>query len=212
MDEKNITWQELFTRDFKDGDDVIVVTEDDKFDWGMLRIGEKSIKLVHGADRKGKEMGHEYSYFQLTFMCHQGFPIRKLTGADGSQSVLKEDASDVQEAIRYELDEINSQKDTQRHEKIQGLDDFESVINFILSDSKKNISEKIEKLRPKKVLPTKFGFNDPYFVEASEVKLFNCGNSGLKFNYSSFIETMVLVSSDNAKAHLWDLASVFFAE
>ena len=148
----------------------------------------------------------------MTFICQQGFPIKKLTGADGSQSVLKEDMTDIQEAVRDALDEVNSKKDSQRYATIQALENLDNFVRYILPDSGENISKRVEKLKPEKTYPTKFGFGDPYIIETAQIKLFNSGNGGAINTFSPFIETLTLVSADGAKAHLWDLASIFHAE
>lgn len=75
---------ELFDRTFSDGDAVIVVTEDDEWGWGKLAdIGEEGAQLY-----RGLTYCHIY-WADMRFMCHDGFPIRKLTGADGSASIEK---------------------------------------------------------------------------------------------------------------------------
>lgn len=212
MNDKKITWQELFLQDFKNGDNVIIVTDDDRFDWGELRIDPEKIRLIQGINNRGKENGHEYSYYQLTFICHQGFPVKRLTGADGSQSVLKEDMTDIQEAVRDALDEVNSKKDSQRYATIQALENLDNFVRYILPDSGENISKRVEKLKPEKTYPTKFGFGDPYIIETAQIKLFNSGNGGAINTFSPFIETLTLVSTDGAKAQLWDLEAIFFME
>ena len=75
---------ELFDRTFSEGDAVIVVTEDDEWGWGTLHdIGESGAQLYRGSK-------HCHIYWaDMRFMCHDGFPIRKLRGADGSASIEK---------------------------------------------------------------------------------------------------------------------------
>lgn len=74
---------ELFDRTFKAGDDVIVVTEDDEYAWGKLQY-----VTSEGADLwRGSKHTH-ILWNDLRFMSHDGFPIRKLKGADGRTTII----------------------------------------------------------------------------------------------------------------------------
>jgi hypothetical protein len=75
---------ELFDRTFNEGDAVIVITEEDTWAWGTLRdIGDQGALLKQG--NKYRSIG----WADMRFMCHDGFPIRKLKRADGSSSIEK---------------------------------------------------------------------------------------------------------------------------
>ena len=76
-------WQ-LFDRTFKEGDDVIVVMENEWWAWGKLEY------VTHiGADlRQGIHVRSVY-WSEIRFICHDGFPLKKLKGADGSASIEK---------------------------------------------------------------------------------------------------------------------------
>lgn len=80
----NVSAWELFDRTFSEGDAVIVITEDDEWGWGTLaEIGEHGAQLYRGSK-------HCHIYWSdMRFMCHDGFPIKKLKGADGSASIEK---------------------------------------------------------------------------------------------------------------------------
>jgi len=75
---------ELFDRTFSEGDAVIVITEEDEWGWGTLRdIGDEGAQLYRG-------LKHCHIYWsEMRFMCHDGFPVRKLKGADGSRAIEK---------------------------------------------------------------------------------------------------------------------------
>ncbi len=75
---------ELFDRTFNEGDAVIVITEEDAWAWGELRdIGDQGALLKQGNKYRSID------WADMRFMCHDGFPIRKLKGADGSPSIEK---------------------------------------------------------------------------------------------------------------------------
>lgn len=81
---KITAWQ-LFNRNFKVGDEVIVVDDDDRVRCGKLKsITERGCYLVHGNR-------YTYVYWSDTrFMAHDGFPVRKLMGADGHTTIESE--------------------------------------------------------------------------------------------------------------------------
>ena len=75
---------ELFYRTFDEGDDVIVITEDDEWGWGKLEdITDEGAVLWQG------NRHCRIFWSEMRFMCHDGFPITKLKGADGSSSIEK---------------------------------------------------------------------------------------------------------------------------
>ena len=75
---------ELFDRTYSEGDMVIVITEDDEWGWGTLEdVGDQGARLCRG------NRHHDIYWSEIRFMCHDGFPIIKLKGADGSASIEK---------------------------------------------------------------------------------------------------------------------------
>lgn len=74
---------ELFDRTFKEGDAVIVVTDQDEWAWGTL-----SDVSEDGALLKQRTKHHHIYWADMRFMCHDGFPVQKLKGADGSASII----------------------------------------------------------------------------------------------------------------------------
>lgn len=75
---------ELFDRTFKEGDDVIVVMDDDSWAWGQLKDpGPEGVLLERGTLTKN------VFWDEIRFMCHDGFPVKKLKGADGSASIIR---------------------------------------------------------------------------------------------------------------------------
>jgi len=95
---------ELFESCFKEGDEVVVIDEDDRFHWGKAAFNEQGFALY----RPGKATA--FLWDQVRFMAHDGFPVRKILGADGSTSIELLDTEDTQEAIREVLTEEFSGK------------------------------------------------------------------------------------------------------
>lgn len=75
----------LFHSLFKKGDEVWVITDEDDFIWGkLLDFNDEECELRF----RGKEVWFRWDC--IRFISHDGFPVRSLTGADGSRSILKE--------------------------------------------------------------------------------------------------------------------------
>jgi hypothetical protein len=91
-------WQ-LFESCFKLGDEVVVVDVFDQFWWGLLDgITDFGCLLL----RPGVEP-KSLTWDDVRFMAHDGFPVRRLIGADGSATIEKLDTTDTQRAVRKAL-------------------------------------------------------------------------------------------------------------
>lgn len=206
---KKINAWKLFENFFKPGDEIIAITDDDLFMWGKLISWNDNFFLL--SNFKGEE--EEITWERISFMCHDGFPVRKLRGADGGGSILLEDASKVIEAVRKALVEENKDR----------IDKKEALISEInmLSISGQNITQEAQNIKsrlgskselnypgpPKKII-----FRHPFEAKGVRMELFNPKNSGPLYRDSPFIETLVLYGADGSAAHLWDLESLFYAE
>ena len=85
---KTTAWQ-LFNRNFKDGDAVIVIDDDDRVGWGTLRsITEHGFTLVRVSLSRTRRK--RFQWDGIRFMSHDGFPVRRLFGADGSYAIETE--------------------------------------------------------------------------------------------------------------------------
>lgn len=95
----NLTAWELFNRNFKPGDDVIFINDEDFIGWGKLL----SFKVT-GFNIQRTGMKRRFiEWDDIRFMSHDGFPIRQLFGADGSYSI--QEASSDTHALRNALKE-----------------------------------------------------------------------------------------------------------
>lgn len=96
---KLTAWQ-LYRRNFKDGDQVIFVDDDNCIGWGKL-VDSTADGFRIDRTRVGRI---RFIYWdQIRFMAHDGFPVRQLFGADGSNTI--EQAPTAVEALRRGLQE-----------------------------------------------------------------------------------------------------------
>jgi len=91
------TW-DLYYSMFKDGDEVIIITEDDDYLWGSVTAINAGA-ILSRPNKEDKLVPWE----DIRFMSHDGFPVKKLMGADGSNLIELLDTTDTQEAIRQAL-------------------------------------------------------------------------------------------------------------
>lgn len=84
---------------FKEGDEVVLVLEDDTFAWGALRTLNEGVELYRQACRT-----KFYPWEIVRFMAHDGFPVRKVTGPPSDDIIEDLDTVGVQRAVRGLLD------------------------------------------------------------------------------------------------------------
>ncbi len=92
MTKKQDAW-DLWHKRFKLGDEIIIITEEDKIHGGrLLMVCDDScaLKTLLGKTKL-------FYWEELVMVCNDGFPVKKLIGADGSESVTKEPS------VKYKL-------------------------------------------------------------------------------------------------------------
>lgn len=92
---------ELYNSCFSDGQNVVIVTDFDTFEWGTLRTTPLGCWLAR-VSRKDRF----FKWDDIRFMAHDGFPVMKLMGADGSRLIEKLDTTYSIGAIRAALIEM----------------------------------------------------------------------------------------------------------
>lgn len=80
----------IYNKCFKDGDTVIIVTEDDGVYYGILKTEETGCYIRRKNSFKKLQNGHLFEWEIIRFMAHDGFPCKQLLGADGHPSIEKE--------------------------------------------------------------------------------------------------------------------------
>lgn len=195
---------ELFNMSFKPDEEVVVVDDDDRFWWGKLGgITDLGFTLRHGRNKVA-----ELTWEKLRFMAHDGFPVSKIMGADGSATIEKHysPGSGPQVAIRKAL--------------VEYCDGVQPRCKACETEDWLREPDK----------PVRARFGDPFDVEAAGSRIYHAGNSGLSY-WSRFWnevagyysekhckkgvadeEVLVLTSGDGARAHLWDLSTIYAFE
>lgn len=90
---------DLFHSQFKDGEDVVIILDDDTARQGKLTAIEQGA-LIQPSSAKVPTL---YNWDRIQFISHDGFPVRKLMGADGSEAIAKLDTTNTETAIREAL-------------------------------------------------------------------------------------------------------------
>lgn len=95
------TWS-IFHECFKVGDDVVLIDDEDRVFCGKLKSFDAGGCHIR---RPGwKVMTEVHFWKDIEFMSHDGFPVRKLLGADGSESILSWHKEDIRGKIIKILD------------------------------------------------------------------------------------------------------------
>ena len=90
---------DLFHSQFRDGEDVVIILDDDTARQGKLTAIEQGA-LIQPSSAKVPTL---YHWDRIQFISHDGFPVRKLLGADGSKTIAKLDTTNTEVAIREAL-------------------------------------------------------------------------------------------------------------
>lgn len=183
--EENV-WK-LFNSHFKEGDDVVFIDDSDVMTAGKM-VGFDDIGCYLKSPWSGRNTFHFWE--DIRFMAHDGFPVKKLRGADGSKLIEQIDTTDIKKAL---VDATT----------YKGCDKCGRVID---RRAQYGMCAKCYNIwRAEMARPTVFG--DPFMIEAGRGILFN---EGSKSNGGYFDECLVLQAADGAWAELYDLSTVYF--
>lgn len=221
---KPTAW-ELFNSCFKQNEDVVIIDDYDHIYQGKLKLYTTEQKEISFQLKSSRGGLREFNWVEVRFMSHDGFPVQKLFGADGSQSIEKLDTKNTQKIIRtiltdeYEDTLFNCDicnKQYYKKEKRKGRFSRTLERQFIFcnqcyqkgkySGSRWDTSSNIGKLNKK----FDFVFGDPFLIEGMCSQLFNAGNSGSEHWLEDTEECLVLTAKDGAKAQLFDLSTIYY--
>lgn len=211
MDKKLTAW-DLFFECFKEGEEVVVVDDDERLWFGKLQLHpgpmlDNSFSLINF---RGKEKRFEWE--EISFMAHDGFPIKKLTGADGSRAIEAMDTTDITKAVRAlatktlcdmccQLKESSGIRTSRKKRKIDG------ELRYVKYCKK--CGEKIEHHKNSK--EWWFLFGDPFLIENVSAELYNPGNSSPEFwGHHDYEEVLILTAKDGAKAQLFTVPNIYY--
>ncbi len=181
----------LFNRMFRLGHEVILITDEDKFEWGtIIEITDDGITLK----RKWSKV-KERKWENVVFLSHDGFPVRKLPPSPSDKHVEKiltdPKIKDFHGAVRKAL-AFNICAEC-------GKITEETYTEYI--DCKG--------CRTKRRQSTYTG-GHPWQIEGVTSEIFNIGNESDYFwSNHPLEETIVMKSKDGLGGQLWDLPAVF---
>lgn len=184
----------LFNRMFKLGHEVILITDEDKFDWGAIaEITDDGITLKR-TWKKGKERKWE----NVTFISHDGFPVRKLPPSPSDAHVEKllsdPKIKDLKGAIRKAL-AFNTCAECGVVMKDTSTGGFGIDCTGCEAKRKKRQS---------------FTGGHPWQIEGVTSDIFNIGNEcDYYWSNHPLEETIVMKSKDGLGGQLWDLPAIF---
>lgn len=120
----------IFCECFKEGDEVFVVSDDDEVFWGRLGPLEEqdSDFVLH---RPGG-IKHSIPWMATRWVSHDGFPVRKLLGADGSASIEKDISQGVNQNL---LEAIRTAAPRIKRARFGDPFEFENVISSELHNA-----------------------------------------------------------------------------
>jgi DNA-directed RNA polymerase subunit RPC12/RpoP len=185
---------DLFHGMFSIGDEVIIITDKDVYEWGkMVRVDDKGITLKR-KDKKEKE----WEWEEVSFMSHDGFPIRKLppTSSDLYVEKLLEDVKSrtLQNCIRRALsfgECLDCEKITENN-------------HVVYANRCPECNERFYKQR------RSFTGGHPWQIEGVTSQIFNMGNySYPHWSNHAFEEVIVMKDKNGLGGQLWDLPSIF---
>lgn len=168
------SWR-IYCSAFKDGEHVVLEDDDGMFWWGVLTTDKYGIRLTRP---DGKD---HYTYWEdVTFMAHDGFPVRKIMQM--SQEEAEKRAGDLDtDIIRAALNNEVFDRDWDR-----GTRPRPASPRYIFGGG----------------CPFVFG---PCSIEA----IHNLGNNGPRFWGEDNEEVLVLRTDDGAICHSYDMSHLF---
>lgn len=224
--QRNSAAWDLFNRCFKTNEKVFVIDDKDNIYWGRLGLQDSDTFTL---TRSGG-ICVELHWWDMRWMSHDGFPVRKLYGADGSQSIESEDS--VMDIIRqahgqggiYRNDleaaraHIDVLKDDVR--RLTGDVVAEPPVHTTTTPSESQASRSARGgvsfesgTRPSSRPISRGRFGDPFdFEDVVASELHNAGKVGWEHFLTFEEECLVLHAKGGAIAHLWDLPTVHTVE
>lgn len=198
--QKTDAWS-LYHAMFKNGEEVVLVLENDEFTWGkIVKTTADYLTLKSLTDKEEK-----IHWDDVRFMAHDGFPVRQIFGADGSHLIEQVDTKDIQKAIR----QIFSAKPYSHCDKPAiSLDSFKHCPKCVKEGFSSDAYLALKRCREQSAGIT---IGHPYELRAAKGLLVNSGKIWTPTNYE-YEETLLLESKDGARAMLWDLSTCYHFE
>ena len=186
---------DIWKENFADGDECFVLDEDENPYHGKVMALDEML-LIKPTNKDAIELDWD----EIQLVTHAGFPIRKLTGADGSESANLIDTSETTELMRLKLD-----KEYDRGYRVGKSAGYNSGWNDGLDKGFGIAKDKSPSTR-------KFTVGDPYLIEDVDALLINPGNDSPLLWSCDGEEVLAMQSIDGARGLLWGIESVFHME
>lgn len=178
---------DLYYRIFNDGDDVYVITDSDEAFWGKAHATQTGLLLS-----RPNVVDRFLDWDDITFMSHDGFPVRKLMGADGSKAIEKTNTKSIEAGIRKILTaspkitegEFSMPRDCPRHSQLPRDHPRHSQLVF----------------------------GDPFMVENVQATLINTFYTGNHIWEPETEELIILRAPDGAVGLLYELNRIYHFE
>ncbi len=207
---------DLFRKTFKEGEEIFVVGEYDEIYWGKLKNAKGGIKAktffliqLNGTEK-------ELDWSNMRFFSHDGFPVRKLKGADGNTSIEELNTSNILKAIIVLATQeqcpacsnfVNkSSMVTPRNPRI--VEDGHVV--DICKKCNNSLQQKMNDIRLSIRNGLSMVFGDPFLIEDVFIKVFNPGNNTPEFWNSQLEESLLLSAVDGSKALIYDTPTIYY--
>jgi len=95
MDEEIKDILTLMNRCFDRSERVVLITDQDEFSSGRFALSAQGLTIK----RDNSKTSRLYDWHETAFVCHEGYPIRELKGADGSSSILSKPSTNILELL-----------------------------------------------------------------------------------------------------------------
>ena len=190
---------ELWQAQFTDGDEIIVLDEDERIWRGPHKATHDHLIVNPGKIREVR-----LDWEDVAFVAHDGFPARKLMGADGSHTAELIDTTETTAALRQFFYMVNVMVDESKSEKAR------KAAEAAERARREETAAYIEQSRKRGIFSA--GFSDPWWIEGVEGVLHFAGNDGPEHWVEDDEEVLVMRACDGARAMLWSVRTVFCIE
>jgi len=217
----NISAWEVWERDFKRGDEVILIDDNTMLDWGTLDYNDTEVILSSGL-----RPARKYPHHKIVFICHDGFPMRKFMAPFPREkfetelvpeimraALAAENADRLKQEMKFFARAAQTlgvkEKDFFGHETIKSALSILETLTSPIIGLHKRIKERIN--RRDRGYGISYGHPVEFFPVSLE--LFNRGNSTSWF-WSNHPQEEVLrmVCANGLVGQLWDLEGVYHFE
>jgi hypothetical protein len=191
----------LFLDEFKINDDVIIIDEDDNFIFGkIVKFEYDQGILLRKYFYPPYLKWHQWE--TMRFICHEGFPVRKLFPRSSDKYLVQLDTNDIVNSLR----QLTVSEICVKCGKLTegSRDNHTAITSWGDEYHCPKCYEQYRSMRG----------GHPFEIENVHTVVYNPGNCNHYHNYidDRYIETMILTSRDGIVGHLWDLSTIFELE